>query len=268
VVDVEGHQRERQFHDEWANAIDPHQVPVLETFNASTSPEARWLAASMGCLAGKRILELGSGAGEGAVYFALQGAQVTATDLSAGMLDVVKRVAALHGVTVETKLCSAEDLAIFPEASFDLVYAGNLLHHANIARCLDQVKRVLKDGGLACFYDPVAHNPLVNIYRRMATKVRTEDEHPIRRQDMRLFQERFRKINRKFFWFTTLLIFVRFYLIDRVHPNQDRYWKRILIREPELRRSYQALERVDRILLRLFPFLGWWCWNVAIVVEK
>jgi hypothetical protein len=85
---------------------------------------------------------------------------------------------------------------------------------------------------------------------------------------MRLFQERFRKINKKFFWFTTLLIFVRFYLIDRVHPNQDRYWKRILVREPQLRRSYQALERVDRILLRLFPFLGWWCWNVAIVVEK
>jgi SAM-dependent methyltransferase len=267
-LDVEGHIRERQFHDQWASAIDPRQVPVLETFNASTSPEARWLANSMGGLAGKRVLELGSGAGEGAVYFALQGARVTATDLSPGMVDVIDRVAALHGVTVETKICSAEDLSAFPEASFDVVYAANLLHHANIANCLEQVRRVLKDGGMACFYDPVAHNPLINIYRRMATEVRTEDEHPIRRQDMHLFEERFRKVRKRFFWCTTLLIFVKFYLIDRIHPNQDRYWKRVLVREPELRRTYLALERIDRVLLRLFPFLGWWCWNIAIVVEK
>jgi SAM-dependent methyltransferase len=265
---VDTNLRERQFHDQWAATIDPSEVPVIETFSVSTSPEARWLLTSMGDLTGKRVLEIGSGAGEGAIYFALQGANVVATDLSPGMLDLVGRVAAVHSVTVERRLCSAEDLSLLPDASFDLVYAANTLHHVNIARCLDEVKRVLKDGGKACFWDPVAHNPVINVYRHMATEVRTADEHPIRRRDMKLFHDRFQKVDKRFFWLATLLIFAKFYLLDRVHPNQDRYWKRILIRERELRPLYLPLEKLDRALLRFFPFLGWWCWNVAIVVQK
>ena len=222
----------------------------------------------MGDLRGKRVLELGSGAGEGAVYLALQGASVVATDLSPGMLKVVERVAAIHGVTVEHTICSAEDLSVFSDSSFDLVYAANTLHHVDTAQCLDEVKRVLKPGGRAFFWDPVAHNPAIKIYRRMATAVRTEDEHPIRRKDMQLFRQRFATIEKRFFWLSTLLIFVKFYVVDRVHPNEDRYWKRILTREPELRQLYLFLERIDRVLLKLFPFLGWMCWNVAIVVEK
>src|SRR4051812_41880277 len=137
--------RERDFHDEWAASIEPHDVPVIETFSASTSPEPRWLVEQMGPLAGKRVLELGSGAGEGAVYFALQGARVVATDISPGMLDVVDRVAELHGVRVERQTCPAEDLSAFADGSFDVVYGANVLHHVDIARCLDEVKRVLKD---------------------------------------------------------------------------------------------------------------------------
>jgi SAM-dependent methyltransferase len=222
----------------------------------------------MGPLAGKRVLELGSGAGEGAVYFALQGARVVATDISSGMLDVVDRVAALHGVRVERQTCSAEDLSAFADGSFDVVYGANVLHHVHIGRCLDEVKRVLKDGGRGCFWDPVAHNPAVNVYRRMATKVRTEDEHPIRRGDMALFTGRFRSVRKRFFWFAALLIFVKFYAIDRVHPNADRYWKRILVRERELRPLYRTLAAVDGVVLRVLPFLRWWCWNVAVVVQK
>src|SRR6476620_8153452 len=110
--------RERDFHDEWAAGIEPRDVPVIETFSASTSPEPRWLVEQMGPLAGKRVLELGSGAGEGAVYFALQGGCFVATDISSGMLDVVDRVAALHGVRVERQNCSAEDLSAFADGSF------------------------------------------------------------------------------------------------------------------------------------------------------
>jgi SAM-dependent methyltransferase len=262
------HAKERDFHDEWAATIDPREVLVEQTFAASTSPEPRWLADRMGPLAGKRLLELGSGAGEGAVFFALRGASVVATDISPGMLDVVQRVAALHGVKVDSQVCTAEDLSAFADGSIDVVYGANVLHHVDIARCLNEVKRVLKSGGKAFFWDPVAHNPAVNVYRRMATEVRTEDEHPIRRSDLRLFRERFRTVETRFFWFTALLVFVKFYLIDRVHPNQDRYWKRILVKERELRPLYRTLAAVDSVALRLFPFLRWWCWNIAVVVEK
>jgi ubiquinone/menaquinone biosynthesis C-methylase UbiE len=261
-------EKERDFHDDWAHAIDFRDVKVRETFSACTSPEPTWLARQLGDLKGKRILELGSGAGEGAVYFALAGADVTATDLSPGMLEVVEKVASHHGVAVKTMVASAEDLSSFASGSFDIVYGANTLHHVDIERCLDEVKRVLKPGGLAAFWDPVAHNPVINIYRRMASNVRTVDEHPIRRGELRYFSQRFTIVAKRFFWLTASLIFAKFYLIDRVHPNEDRYWKRIITREPELRKWYLPLATVDRFLLTLAPILGWWCWNMAIVVRK
>jgi ubiquinone/menaquinone biosynthesis C-methylase UbiE len=261
-------EKERDFHDDWAHAIDFRDVKVRETFSACTSPEPTWLARQLGDLNGKRILELGCGAGEGAVYFALAGADVTATDLSPGMLAVVEKVASHHGVAVKTMVSSAEDLSSFASGSFDIVYGANTLHHVDIERCLDEVKRVLKPGGLGAFWDPVAHNPVINIYRRMASKVRTVDEHPIRRSELRYFSRRFTIVAKRFFWLTASLIFAKFYLIDRLHPNEDRYWKRIITREPELRKWYLPLAAVDRFLLALVPILGWWCWNMAIVVRK
>lgn len=261
-------QRERAFHDGWAEGIDPSAVKVRQSFTGSTSPEAAWITSQLGDLSGKRVLELGSGAGEGAVWFALQGAHVVATDLSAGMLDVVRQVAQLHGVAVETRVASADDLSQFDDDSFDVLYAANLLHHVDIGPCLDEVRRVLKPGGLAAFWDPVAHNPVINVYRRMAMGVRTVDEHPIRRRDMALFSARFGEVRRRFFWLSGLLVFVKFYLIDRIGPSEDRYWKLIIDREATLRWWIRPLLAFDRALLTVVPILGWWCWNIAVVARK
>jgi ubiquinone/menaquinone biosynthesis C-methylase UbiE len=267
-VTLDIHSRERQFHDAWAATVDPRRVRVFETFTAATSPEPRWLLSRLGNLSGKNILDLGAGEGAAAVFFALRGAQVTACDLSSGFLDVVERVAAVHGVRVDRHNCSAEDLSSLAEDSFDVVYASNLLHHVDIARCLDEVRRVLKPGGLGAFCDPLAYNPLINIYRRMAYHVRTVDEHPLRRRDLDLFAERFRDVETRFFWLTTQTIFVKFYLLDRIHPNMDRYWERVVAQERELRRLYTALEKADGVILKAFPFMRWMCWRVAVVVRK
>ena len=260
--------REQDFHDQWAHVINPVDVLVDESFSGSTSPEGEWIISTLGDLAGKKVLELGSGAGEGAVFMAKRGADVTATDLSSGMLDVVKSVAAVHGVTVKTAICSASDLSQFDDEYFDIVYAANLLHHVDIPQCLDEVKRVLKPGGRGAFWDPVEHNPVIKIYRRMAEEVRTPDEHPIKRSDIKLFKERFSEVNYKFFWFSALIVFIKFWLIDRIHPSSDRYWKLIITRELELRPLVSKLMRFDRFLLKLVPILGWWCWNIAIIVKK
>lgn len=262
------HKKEREFHDAWAKSMDPAQVEVEKAFTAVTLPEARWILAQLGDLRGKKILELGSGLGEAAINFAQRGASVVASDVSPGMLDLVKRVACRHDVQVETCLCSADDLSAFADESFDIVYAANLLHHVDIPRTLNEVVRVLKKGGMGAFWDPVAHNPIINVYRRMANEVRTADEHPLRRRDLSLFRQRFGKVKTRFFWLSSLLIFAKFYLLDRVHPNQDRYWKRIVSHEASLRKWYLPLAAADRVLLTLCPILGWWCWNVAIIARK
>ena len=55
------------------------------------------------------------------------------------------------------------------------------------------------------------------------------------------------------FWLTTLWIFLRFYLIERVDPNKERYWKKIIAESTRLEPTYRRLERLDR-LLKKAPF--------------
>src|SRR4029077_10729391 len=81
------HQREADFHDEWARSTDIRSISVREAFEAPTAMENRFLLGQMGSLAGKRLLDVGAGLGESSVYFALQGAHVTTTDISPEMVE-------------------------------------------------------------------------------------------------------------------------------------------------------------------------------------
>jgi ubiquinone/menaquinone biosynthesis C-methylase UbiE len=267
TTDADRNAREQEFHDEWALSLEPSEVLVDQSWSAVTAPEHAWIRAQLGDIRGKRILDLGCGAGEAAVWFAKQGASVVASDLSPGFLDLVRRVAELHKVSVETHLADADRLDLEPE-SFDVVYAGNLLHHVEIDATLDRIYRVLKPGGLLVTWDPLKHNPVINLYRRMASGVRTEDEHPFHIRDVNRFNRLFTDVRHECFWLATLWIFARFYLIEHVHPRSDRYWKRILRDHERLTPIYRRLNRLDRVILRSVPFLRRYCWNVAICARK
>ena len=261
-------ERETGFHDRWAESVDVADVPVTQVVSACTSPELQWIFERLGDLKGLRVLELGAGLGEAAVNFALRGAEVHATDVSTSMLNLTASVARHHNTTVHTQACTADDLSPFASESFDIVYAANTLHHVSVDRCVPEVHRVLKPGGRFAFWDPLAYNPVINVYRRMAGEVRTVDEHPLRRSDLQAIATLFPGLSLRFYWLTTLMVFLKFYFIDRVHPNADRYWKRILTHESSLRWMYLPLARFDQILLAAVPPLRWWCWNVAGVAQK
>lgn len=261
-------QAEEIFHDEWAASLAPADVMVDQSWRAATCPEHRWLWRQLGGdVRGKRVLDLGCGAGEAAVWFAKHGADVVASDLSGAFLDLVKRVAALHGTRVETHKADADHIDL-PDASFDVVYAGNLLHHVDIDQALDRIHRLLKPGGVALTWDPLAHNPIINAYRRMAGDVRTVDEHPLHVRDLARFAVRFRSVRAEYFWFSALAIFLKIYFVERVHPSKARYWKKIIAEHERYDRLFRALDRVDRVVLSMFPHLRRHCWNVAIVSTK
>jgi ubiquinone/menaquinone biosynthesis C-methylase UbiE len=260
--------REAHHHDAWAADVDPASVDVDAVWRGIGCPEVRWIGEQLGDLAGRRVLDLGAGLGEASVHFARQGAHVTALDISPGMLEVVQQVAARYGVTVDTVVGSATDLSWCPDGAFDVVYGANVLHHVDIERSLAEVHRVLRPGGTAAFWDPVRYNPVIEVYRRMATDVRTDDEHPLRRRDLKLLRSTFNDVQVQGFWLSALLIFLRFFAIDRIHPSADRYWKLVIERQDRHRRFLQVAHRVDRALLRIVPPLRWLCWNLAVVVTR
>ena len=260
--------RERRFHDGWASGTAAGEVRVRAAFEALTAPENRFILGLMGDLTGRRVLDLGSGLGEAAVYFALQGARVTATDISPQMCALARKTGHEHGVEIETIATPVERLDV-PAGSFDAVYGANLLHHvADVDSTLAAVRRALRPGGRCFFWDPLAYNPVINLYRRMATAVRTPDEHPLDFGVLRLFRRHFVGVSHREFWLSTLALFAKYYLVDRVHPNADRYWKRILDEDPRrIGWWFSPLQRVDDVLLRL-PLVRRLAWNTVIWAEK
>jgi 2-polyprenyl-3-methyl-5-hydroxy-6-metoxy-1,4-benzoquinol methylase len=261
------HAAEAQFHDEWARSVPLEQISVREAFEAPTAMENKFIVAKMGPLAGKRLLDVGAGLGESSVYFALQGARVTATDISPGMIDTAVKLGRHHGVEIEGKVTVGEELDVESEG-YDIVYIANTIHHVTDKEQLfRQMSRALKPGGRFFSMDPLAYNPVINVYRRMATEVRTEDEAPLTFADVDLASRYFRNVGHREFWIATLSLFLKYYLIDRVHPNQDRYWKRIF-RETEATLGWwKPLLAIDNVLTRL-PGMRRMAWNIVMWGEK
>jgi ubiquinone/menaquinone biosynthesis C-methylase UbiE len=102
-------------------------------------------------LAGKRVLEIGSGAGAHSCLFKRRGADVTAVDLTpARALSSARKLALTRGAgSARAYQADAENLP-FRDAIFDVVYSNGVLHHSeDTTRCIAEVGRVLKPGGRA-----------------------------------------------------------------------------------------------------------------------
>jgi ubiquinone/menaquinone biosynthesis C-methylase UbiE len=259
--------KERLFHDEWAATIDVDGICPEDYFEAPTAPENRFIMERLGDVTGKRLLDLGCGAGENSVYFAKKGARCIASDYSPGMVEVALKLAARNGVEIEGAVVNAMSLD-FPDNTFDIVYASNLLHHLpDPATCISEMHRVLKPGGKACFWDPLKHNPAINVYRKIATKVRTEDETPLDIKIVKHTRSIFLEVDAETFWLATLWLFIKFYFIERANPNTERYWKKIISEKERLTPTYLRLEKIDRFLKKS-PWLSKYAWNLAIVATK
>jgi 2-polyprenyl-3-methyl-5-hydroxy-6-metoxy-1,4-benzoquinol methylase len=261
------HDKEARFHDEWAQSTPIDQISVHEAFEAPTAPENRFILRQLGDLRNRKILDIGAGLGESSVYFALQGAEVTCTDLSPAMVETAIRLAQHHGVSITGVVVAGETLNV-PENHFDFVYVANTIHHVTDKRALfQQIHRALKPGGRFFSWDPIAYNPVINIYRKMASKVRTEDEFPLTFADISIAREYFINVGHREFWIATLALFLKYYLVDRVHPNQDRYWKRILKESNRNLWWWQPLRLIDAVLTRL-PIVRRLAWNMVMWGEK
>lgn len=101
----------------------------------------------------------------------------------------------------------------------------------------------------------------------MATFVRTEDETPLDINIVKFVESRFAQTTYDTFWLATLWIFLQFYLIEKVDPNKERYWKKIIIEQARLKPQYQRLEKLD-VILKKIPLMKRFAWNLAVVATK
>lgn len=241
---------EREFHNRKFGTANEHgasqaiyELPrvAYRFFESAVRPRA----------AGARILEFGCGDSSYAVKLSQWGGQVTAIDISDEAIEQTRRRVVEAGYLDQTSLrrMNAEALD-FPDASFDLVVGRAILHHLDLEKSYAAIARVLRPGGAAIFLEPLAHNPLINLYRRMTPHLRTEDEHPLTMRDLRAARRHFDDVRLRYF---TLLS-----MGALAAARAPRFFQPML----------NGLDKADRALFRAIPAAGRWAWTAAMVMEK
>ncbi|TWE12643.1 class I SAM-dependent methyltransferase [Rudaeicoccus suwonensis] len=106
----------------------------------------------LGDVRGRRVLEIGAGAAQGARHLARCGAQVVATDLSHGMLRQAQAIDAGNAHGIPLVQCDAVELP-FAADSFDIVFTayGAVPFVADSAALMREAARVLHEGGRFVF---------------------------------------------------------------------------------------------------------------------
>lgn len=263
-------ERESAFHDKWADSEDVYSIDVYQLFESITAMENKFIASHMGRLENRRILDIGCGLGESAVYFALKGAKVTAIDISPHMIHFAQKLAQRYNVNIEFITSSTGELH-FEDKHFDFIYCANLIHHLPISERLtfiQNVHRLLRNGGWFYSWDPLKYNPAIKVYRKIAHKVRSSDETPLDFLILKDFKEVFSQAYHKEFWFTTLILFLKYFFMNRYNPNEVRYWKKIYKeRSEDIGWWFYAFAKVDNICLKL-PLLNRLAWNILIYAQK
>jgi len=101
-------------------------------------------------------LDVATGAGHTAVYLAGRGIEVTAADISEGMLAETGKLAKERGLRIETRQHTAEQLP-YEDGSFGLVACRVAAHHfASVRDFLREAFRVLRPGGWLLVIDGAA----------------------------------------------------------------------------------------------------------------
>lgn len=138
--------------------------------------------------AGRRVLDVGCGAGTDLVRFARGGAIVTGVDLAPSAIELARANVELHGLQADLREAAGEALP-FPDDTFDLVFAHGVIQYAaDDRRVVRECHRVLRPGGelIVQVYNRISW--LNALSKLMKTPLEHEDAPVLRRYSIGEFR--------------------------------------------------------------------------------
>lgn len=238
--------RERAFHDE--RYRDDQRSAQRRFYGSDTDGRRRFAEALAGFGADDRVLELGCGPSSAGWDLAERGVSVLGIDVSpvavAEAIDLADR-RSVAGISFAEM--NAEALEV-PDRSFDGVIGTGILHHLDLDIAFAEIRRVLRPCGRAVFFEPLGHNPAINLYRRLTPDARTVDEHPLRRGDLDIAERHFIGVHASTHEMTAIA--ARPFGSGGIGRRLDG-----------------ALASLDRGLVRV-PGLRWWAWIVVLELSE
>jgi len=195
----------------------------------------------------KKLLDYGCSNGEEAIFWAKKGAIVTGIDISSEAIKKAKISANNNNLNIKFSVDNAEHTN-FTDNSFDLIIGRSILHHLDLRSSYKEISRLIRNNGKAVFMEPLGHNPLINLFRRLTPTQRTEDEHPFKMSDLELLHEYFDSVEIKFF---------NLFTIASV-PFRNFFFFTTL---------YETLSKLDKFLLKKIPYTKRYFWMVVMTLS-
>lgn len=164
---------------------------------------------------GKRVLDVGCGAGTDLVRFAKAGALVTGVDISASAIELARANFTQQGLNADLRVADGERMP-FDEGTFDFVFAHGVVQYTPDGRALiEECRRVLKSGGEALFQVYNRISWLNALSKIMKVPLEHEGAPVLRRYSAAEFRELLRGFS------DVRLVFERFPVKSRLHGG----WK-------------------------------------------
>ena len=195
----------------------------------------------------KKLLEYGCGTGNNIEIFKSFNAHVTGIDISQEGINKANKKIEAENLDVNCFFMDAENTD-FKDGEFDIIVGRGIIHHLNLKKIYSETSRILNKSGHAIFMEPLGHNPIINLYRKFTPNIRTIDEHPLRRRDLKLLKKYFDNINLEYFSLLTLLTV----------PFRNLFIFKSL---------FKIVCFIDKIILKI-PFVRDWAWIVVIHIHK
>jgi len=151
TYDWDGNREVKEGTLDWYNQIDEEFWDISKSFAHQDYPNSLPFSDLIDypSLSGKKVLEIGCGAGSIAQVIAEAGADLTAIDLTDKAIQLTKKRFDLLDISASIKLNDAEALD-FPDNTFDFIWSWGVIHHsANTSQIVKEIYRVLKPNGKA-----------------------------------------------------------------------------------------------------------------------
>lgn len=191
----------------------------------------------------KKVLEYGCGSGTGSTRLLQLDAIVTGIDISyEGILNAQKK---FPKEKYKATYCvmNAEDMA-FKDTWCDVVVGLGILHHINVYAAYNEIVRVLSADGHLILEEPLGHNILINIFRKLTPFMRTSNERPLKQNDIKLLNKYFYHVEAEYYSLITLLA---------VPFRKTGVFEKL----------YAGLEGLDKLILKI-PWIRKYAWTVLI----
>jgi len=200
---------------------------------------------------GRRVLDYCCGDGQNTVFLAENGADAFGIDISPVSIENAKTEAEKKGLKNASFFVMDAEKLKFGDDFFDLIICSGVLHHLNIEKAYQELFRVIKQGGKIICDEPLAYNPIFQLYRKITPQLRTkwEAKHILKKKDIKLAKKYFGKVEKRFFHLFVLLA-VPFRSVPFVFNLLLTF-----------------LGFIDSLILRL-PLVKWWAWQIVFILSR